>query len=65
MTPIDLAACPFCGATDCALAQTLEGLHIGLCRTCEAQGPPKATIGEALLAWNDRILPQSGDTILN
>lgn len=54
MTHYALVSCPFCGGADCGVLQNLDGLHAGACRACEAQGPPKPTIGEAIMAWNGR-----------
>ena len=56
--------CPFCGGHDVTPNQTLDSvksrprLYWMNCSTCDATGPDKDTLNEAILNWESRKLDE-------
>lgn len=43
--------CPFCGSHSIQILESDELCWVN-CMTCEADGPPQKTMGQAIDAWN-------------
>lgn len=51
----ELKPCPFCGSDNVGISTIEDRSHYGDCWACEAEGPWKATVAEAIEAWNTRV----------
>lgn len=47
----EMAECPFCGSMGATVGGIIPWVQ---CDRCESGGPPRATVEEAIEAWNKR-----------